>query len=121
MKLNASMRAKLEEVGPVVVAKLELELIDERAGEDEVKKLVYFLHHRVLRRRVPSGPPENGEHLDGCHERAVAIGELRGGSWSDCLRSRSRVQRDNSDGIGMRGQNLTENLGTRCHGTSSFV
>jgi hypothetical protein len=79
-------------MGDFVVCHIILaELIDERAGQDEVKELVYFLHHRVLRRGVPSGAPENGEYLDGCDERAVAIGELWRGSWSDRLRSRSGV------------------------------
>src|SRR5580704_12017377 len=101
----------------VVLAKL----IDERTGEDEVKELVHFLHHRVLRGGIPSGAPENGEHLDGGHQRAVSIGELRGGSWSDGLRSGSGMQGDDSDRVGMRGQNLTDNLGTRSHVSSSFV
>jgi tetraacyldisaccharide 4'-kinase len=46
VKLNASMRAKLEEVGPVVVAKLELELIDERASVDKLVARVQSMERR---------------------------------------------------------------------------
>jgi tetraacyldisaccharide 4'-kinase len=46
VKLNASMRAKLEEVGPVVAAKLELELIDERASVDKLVARVQSMERR---------------------------------------------------------------------------
>ena len=46
VKLNASMRAKLEEVGPVVVARLELELIDERASVDRLVARVQSMERR---------------------------------------------------------------------------
>jgi tetraacyldisaccharide 4'-kinase len=46
VKLNASMLAKLEEVGPVVVARLELELIDERAAVDKLVGRVQSMERR---------------------------------------------------------------------------
>jgi tetraacyldisaccharide 4'-kinase len=46
VKLNASMRAKLEEVGPVVVARLELELIDEKASVDKLVARVHSMERR---------------------------------------------------------------------------
>lgn len=46
VKLTGAMRAKLEEVGPVVVAKLELELVDERAAVDKMIVRVRSMERR---------------------------------------------------------------------------
>ena len=46
VKLTAAMRARLETVGPVVVARLELELVDEKAAMDEMIVRVRMMERR---------------------------------------------------------------------------
>src|SRR6266478_4861473 len=53
------------------------ELVEERAAEDEIKKLVGAREQIALRRLLPGRSPEYREDLNGGEQRTVAIGQLR--------------------------------------------
>ncbi len=56
------------------------ELVEKRAGEDEIEEGVHLLAELRVGGVMPGGAPEEGEDFDVGEKRAVAIGEVgRGG------------------------------------------
>jgi hypothetical protein len=97
------------------------QLINQMAGQDEIEKLIDRGRHAALRRLVPPWPPENREHLHRGQQRAISIGQLRGGG--RCSRRVSRGlargigdgQRHNSDRIAMGGMNVLAGMRSTGH------
>ncbi len=55
------------------------ELVEKRAGEDEIEEGVHLLAELRVGGVMPGGAPEEGEDFDVGEKRAVAIGEMRRG------------------------------------------
>src|SRR5258706_9717309 len=72
------------------------QLVEQRAGQDEVEKLVDLLHESGLG-PPPGSPPEEEEDLCRLQERPAAIRELRRG---DGRGERITVQRNDLDWVG---------------------
>ena len=54
-------------------------LVDEGARKDEIEERVDLAGKNVVRRFLPGLAPENSEDIDARQERAIAVGEMRGG------------------------------------------
>ena len=52
-------------------------LIDQRAGQYEVEKLVNFADHRFRIALLPSGTPEDSKNLDRGEQRPVQVDQAR--------------------------------------------
>src|SRR5689334_7291975 len=58
------------------------ELVEKLAGENEVEELIDRGEKSFLLGFIPSGAPEDCEHLHGCKQWSIAIGEFGWNLWS---------------------------------------